>query len=90
MSEQLTLFSFPAPEISAAQEEAIENLADWFMGALSCPPDTVIDADTLAGLRKGFKGYLRLAVLPIPSDAFLDELLREMAEWHDLPLGGGS
>jgi hypothetical protein len=44
----------------------------------------------MIGLREAFKGHLRLARLPIPDDGYLDELLREMAEWHDLPLAEGS
>lgn len=90
MSQQQLTFPFAAAAISRKQEEAIENLADGFMGALSCPPGKVIDAEALMGLREAFKGYLRLARLPVPGDGYLDELLHEMAEWHDLPLGGGS
>jgi hypothetical protein len=89
MNVQLS-FPFAAPMITRLEEEAIENLADGFMGALSCPPGAVIDAETLIGLREGFKGYPRLKRLPVPDDTFLDELLREMAEWHDLPLAEGN
>jgi hypothetical protein len=71
------------------EEIAIENLADNFMGALQCPPGGVIEAELMVALREGFKGYLRLARLPVPEDAYLDEMLREMAEWHELPLAEG-
>jgi hypothetical protein len=71
------------------QEEAIENLADAFMGAVRGPAGVAIGAELMVGMREGFKGHLRLARLPIPNDAYLDALLREMAEWHDLPLATG-
>jgi hypothetical protein len=79
------LFPFAVPELTRQQEEAIENLADDFVGSISCPPGAVIDAAVMVDMREGFKGLLRLMQLPIPDDAFLDELLLEMAEWHDLP-----
>jgi hypothetical protein len=86
MTAQQYLFPFAAIELTRQQEEAIENLADGFMGSLSCPPGAVITAADLTGFREGFKGLLRLYGLPIPDDAYLDELLLEMAEWHDQPI----
>jgi hypothetical protein len=70
-AQQLS-FPFAATELTREQEEAIENLADAFMGGMRCPPGGVIDAGVLAGIRHGFVGYLRLAKLPIPDDAWLD------------------
>jgi hypothetical protein len=76
--------------ISPRDEEAIECLADAFMGSVRGPPGVAIGAALMIGLREAFKGHLRLARLPVPDDGYLDELLREMAEWHELPLVEGS
>ena len=68
------------------QEEAIENLSDGFMGALWFPANQEITDTDLVRFREAFKGLLRFNGFPIPDDAYLDELLLEMAQWHDLPI----
>jgi hypothetical protein len=38
----------------------------------------------LDALRELSKGMLRLYGLPVPDDAWLDEFILEMAEWHEI------
>jgi hypothetical protein len=68
------------------QEEVIENLADSFMGALWFPANHEITDTDLVRFRESFKGLLRLYGFSIPDDAYLDGLLLEMAQRHDLPI----
>jgi hypothetical protein len=70
--------------LTPREEAAIETIADRMMAGLLMPPGAFVE-DEMEGTRNAFQGLLRLARLPIPEDAFLDELLLEMAEWHDRP-----
>jgi hypothetical protein len=75
---------------SMPNDEAIEFVTDRFIGALIRADDRPLDAELLVALREGLKGLLRVYRLTLPSDAFLDDLVREMCEWHDIPLAGGA
>jgi hypothetical protein len=50
-----------------------------------CPPDAIA-ASRLEAMRNSVKTMLRAYEVAPPSDAFLDNLLTEMSEWHDMPL----
>ena len=40
----------------------------------------------LVCLRDSSKAMLRVYGLPIPDDTWLDEFIREMCDWHDMPV----
>jgi hypothetical protein len=66
---------------------AIESVVDFVVGHTIRPePNKPLDAEGLSNLHALSEAVLRLNGLPVPDDAYLDELIREMCEWHDLPL----
>jgi hypothetical protein len=72
-----------APEITANEEMRIELVVEHVVTHTSAPEGKPLILD---GLRELSKGLLRLYRLPIPDDAWLDEFIREMREWHKIPM----
>jgi hypothetical protein len=65
--------------------EAVEIVTDNCIGGLGWD-GRPLDIEALTSLREMVKVVLRLYELQLPDDTFLDELVRELCEWHDIPL----
>jgi hypothetical protein len=68
-------------------EIRIELLVSYMVENMQRPnPELPLDAKDIAGLKHCCTGLLRLNGLPVPSDGYLDELVRDMCDWHQIPV----
>jgi hypothetical protein len=75
----------PSRQNFKSDAELIECLADHVAAQTRCPLNTSA-AERLEAMRIGVKTFLRFYNIVPPSDAFLDELLIELCDWHGVPL----
>ena len=80
------------PPVDARQGEPtdhiiVEAIVEDVVGRTIRPePHKPLDAEGLGPLHELCKALLRVYRLPVPDDAYLNELIREMCDWHDVPV----
>jgi hypothetical protein len=74
-------------DMTRKEEEAIERVVEEVVTNLRPIGGAVLSVEAYRGMVKGF---IRMGKLPIPADEWLDELIVELCEFHEVPIEAAS
>jgi hypothetical protein len=63
-------------------EDKLEHIIEHIILNLIAPTENCSTAETYSAIRQCVKVFLRVHDFEIPSDAVIDEIARELVEWH--------